>query len=92
MAIILTYDIPSKHSEFKQQMFDKGYKDSIQGTSCPVIYFPNTTLYHKNKLPKESLVDTQEICKNLGIKLVRFVSTDWNPNSFVAICGLPFNY
>lgn len=47
MSTIITYDIPTKHVEFKKLMLELGYKDRIPGKDCEVIYFPNTTLYHQ---------------------------------------------
>lgn len=91
MAIIITYDIPSKHVEFKKAMFQLGYKDQIPGTTnCKVIYFPNTTLYHPTKEATASRDEAQSICNNLGIKLERCVATQWGPN-WGAVCGEPFN-
>lgn len=49
MAPIVTYDILSKHGEFKAFMREFGYKDQISGSNCKVIYFPNTKLYHPTK-------------------------------------------
>lgn len=89
MAIIITYDIPSKHVEFKKAMFLLGYKDQIPGTSCKVIYFPNTTLYHPSKSAAVSLEEAKSVCKRLNIKLERCVATIWNDRA--AICGEPFS-
>lgn len=88
MAIIITYDIPSKHREFKEKMFALGYRDSIPGKKCKTIYFPNTTLYHDNKTPADAIADAQIICSDLGIKLERCVSTIWG--TWNAMCGEPF--
>ena len=88
MAIIITYDIPSKHGEFKKKMFELEYKDSIQGTVCKTIYFPNTTLYHASKSAETATKEAQAIAKELGISLERCVSTIWVDWS--AACGEPF--
>lgn len=90
MAIIITYDIPSKHQEFKEMMFKPGYKDSIPGiTICKTIYFPNTTLYHESTSARNAVNDAESVCKQLGISLTRCVSTEWN--SWYAMCGEPFS-
>ncbi len=90
MAIIITYDIPSKHREFKEMMFELGYKESISGTkNCETIYFPNTTLYHESKSARNAVNDAESVCKQLGISLTRCVSTEWN--SWYAMCGEPFS-
>ncbi|WP_428231861.1 hypothetical protein [Flavobacterium sp.] len=89
MAIIITYDIPSKHQEFKDQMISKGYRDSIPGTTnCKIIYFPNTTLYHSNKTADTARDEAQVIARELGIPLERCVSTIWS--NWAAVCGEPF--
>lgn len=88
MAIIITYDIPSKHREFKEKMIELGYKDSITNTDCKILYFPNTTLYHANKTATGSRDEAQRIAKELGVHLERCVSTIWS--NWAAVCGEPF--
>lgn len=88
MAIIITYDIPSKHREFKEKMFALGYRDSIPGKKCKTIYFPNTTLYHPSKSAKTARDEALAIAKNLNIALERCVSTIWD--AWAAVCGEPF--
>lgn len=90
MAVIITYDIPYKHREFKEKMFDLGYKDKIPGTKCKTIYFPNTTLYHPTKTAEEARDDAQKVCNNIGVKLERCVATQWGPN-WAAMCGESFS-
>lgn len=89
MAIIITYDIPEKHSEFKKEMFSLGYKEQISGDKCKIIYFPNTTLYHAKKTPEEARDDASSEAKKLKIKLERCVATPWGPG-WSAICGEEF--
>lgn len=89
MAIIITYDIPSKHVEFKNEMKKLGFKDQIPGSNCQIIYFPNTTLYHLSKEASEARDLAKEICLKLGIKLERCVSTQWGEN-WAVVCGEPF--
>jgi len=88
MASIVTYDIPSKHVEFKKEMFALGYKDQITGNVCKIIYFPNTTLYHPSKTPNTARVEVQSVSKKLNIELERCIATIWEDWS--AICGEPF--
>jgi len=67
MAIIVTYDIPSKHREFKERMFELEYKDRIPGIkNCKTIHFPNTTLYHASKSAETAGNDAQAITRTLG--------------------------
>ncbi len=88
MASIATYDIPSKHEELKKELFDLGYKAQIAGTNCELIYFPNTTVYHETKTPREARENVQTICVKLKIKLERCIATSWI--GWAAICGEPF--
>lgn len=89
MAIIITYDIPSKHVEFKKEMFQLGYKDQIPGTTnCKIIYFPNTTLYHATKEADTARDEAKSVCKKLNIELERCVATTWK--DWAAVCGEPF--
>lgn len=87
MAIIVTYDVPSKHKELKNALKQLGYKDQIQGNKCDVIYFPNTTLYHATKNASTAKSEVQSTCDSLEIKLERCVATTWDHWS--AICGEP---
>lgn len=88
MAIVITYDIPSKHSEFKQEMFELGYKKQISGTKCTTIYFPNTTLYHATNSAKQAREYASSVCNRLGVKLQRCVATQWGPD-WAAVCEDP---
>ena len=88
MATVLTYDIPSKHADFKKMMFQLGYKDQIAGTTSSLIYFPNTTLYHSNKSAVIARDEAQNIAKKLAVNLERCIATEWG--NWAAICGEPF--
>ena len=88
MATIVTYDITSKHVDFKKLMFQLGYADQIAETNCKVVYFPNTTLYHPIKSAVTARDEAIKIAKNLGIDLERCIATNWE--NWAAICGEPF--
>ncbi len=88
MAVIVTYDVPSKHTELKTALKQLGYVDQIPGVTCKIIYFPNTTLFHKTKTSLQAREDVQSICTNLGVKLERCVATIWD--DWAAICGEDF--
>ena len=88
MASIITYDIPSKHVDFKEMMYQLGYKDQIPGTNCKVIYFPNTTLYHATKNATTARDEAISAAKNLKVALERCIATEWV--NWSAICGEPF--
>lgn len=89
MESVVTYDIPSKHVEFKKLMFQLGYKDQIAGTTCKIIYFPNTTLYHADKSAEQARDDVRSVANNLNVHLERCIATPWGPN-WAGICGEPF--
>jgi len=88
MATIVAYDVPSKHDDLKKALFELEYKDRIPGSSCKVIYFPNTTLYHSTKTAEQAREDVKSACKRLSISLDRCVATKWI--DWAAICGEPF--
>ncbi len=68
MAIIVTYDVPSKHRELKKIRFEQGYKDRIFDSKNILIHFPNTTLYHATKTATQAREDETATCLNLQIK------------------------
>lgn len=88
MATIVTYDITSKHIEFKTTMLSLGYKDQITGTKCKLIYFPSTTLYHPTKNAETARNDAQSTAKKIGVDLERCIATQWE--NWAALCGEPF--
>lgn len=88
MAIIITYDVPSKHVELKTAMKKLGYVDQIPNDTCKTIYFPNTTLYHSSKTAAEARDEVKAACAKLGINLERCVATLWT--SWAVICGEDF--
>ena len=70
MAIIISYDINAKHTEFKNRMKGMGYKDVIKGIeNCDKIYFPNTTLYHSTKTASKVVDNARNLCEELNINL-----------------------
>lgn len=89
MVSVVTYDIPSKHVDFKKLMFQMGYKDQIVHTNSKIIYFPNTTLYHATKGAEEARDDAKNVADKLGVYLERCIATQWGPN-WAAIYGEPF--
>lgn len=92
MAIIATYDVPSKHVELKKALFAKGYTETIlhkDDKGVPKkIYLPNTTLYHASKTAKQAVNEIEAECKALKIDLERCVATIWQ--DWAAIWGEPF--
>ena len=88
MAIIITYDIPEKHRELKNAMFQLGYSDSTKDDDNRTIYLPNTTLYHSSKTALEAREDALAQCNKLGVDLERCISTNWD--GWAGILGEPF--
>lgn len=93
MAIIVTYDVPSKHIELKKALFALNYQDRIPHKDSNGIlrniFLPNTTLYHASKNAEQARKDVQNICSALNIKLERCVATQWGLD-WSAIWGEPF--
>lgn len=88
MAIIVTYDVPSKHAELKKALLVLGYTDQILH-SGKIIYLPNTTLYHNSKNAGEARDEVSQACAQLSIKLERCIATQWG-SDWAAIYGEPF--
>ena len=93
MAILITYDVPSKHTELKKTLFSMGYVETIpykdESGKVKTIYLPNTTVYHASKTAQQGRDDLETVCSNLNIKLERLIATQWGPN-WAAIYGEPF--
>ena len=88
MTTIITYDIPSKHGEFKELMFKLGYKDQIVWTNSRAIFLPNTTLYHATKNAETARDEAKSTANSLGVVLERCIATEWT--NWSAIWGEPF--
>lgn len=87
MEMIITYDVHTKHSEVKSEMFKIGFKDRFLDSKNEYVYLPNTTLYHSSKTPTEARDTLRAICTKLDVKLLRCIATklsDW-----AAIYGEP---
>ena len=89
MAIIITYDIPSRHTDLKQELFKLGYAERIINNGR-FIFLPNTTVYHSTKTAQQGKEDVQRVCIRLNIQLERCISTQFGPD-WDAIWGEPFD-
>ena len=93
MAIIITYDVPTKHVELKKALFALGYIETLNHSDASktngIIYFPNTTVLHKTKTAGQAITDLQTITKQLSIELERCIATQWGPD-WSAVWGKPF--
>lgn len=90
MAMIITYDIQSRHIEVKAAMFRLGYKAEILDGANKTVYLPNTTLYYSSKTPATAVNDIMSICTSLGVRLERCIATMFSPD-WAGIYGEPFN-
>lgn len=89
MAIIITYDIPDKHREFKEKMAILGYTSTFKDSTNRIVYLPNTTLYHSTKTASEALGDVQTTAAALKQQLERCIGTQLGPD-WRGIYGSPF--
>ncbi|WP_333575216.1 MULTISPECIES: hypothetical protein [Sphingobacterium] len=90
MATIITYDIPSKHREFKQKMFELGYKQVFKDAKGKDVNLPNTTLLHQTKSSENALNDATQTCFALNISLERCITCQFGPD-WSGIYGVPLN-
>lgn len=88
MSTIITYDIPSKHREFKEKMFAMGYKETFKDHKGLIVYLPNTTLLHENKDATSAKDDAKRVCLILNISLERCISSQFGPD-WAGIYGIP---
>ncbi|MDF2517350.1 MAG: hypothetical protein K0R59_2646 [Sphingobacterium sp.] len=88
MSTIITYDIPSKHREFKEKMFSMGYKETFKDHKGLIVYLPNTTLLHENKDATSAKDDAKKVCLILNISLGRCISSQFGPD-WAGIYGIP---
>ena len=89
MATIITYDIPSRHREVKQAMFQRGYVESFYDNTGRLVYLPNTTLYHRTNSPNTVLNELKDVCLRLGVHLERCITTGLS-NDWTGVYGEPF--
>jgi hypothetical protein len=56
--VLLTYDVFKNHEQIKQQLLDKGWKDSIKGVDSngkdSISYLPNTSFWHEDITAQEA--------------------------------------
>lgn len=88
MPIIITYDIPCKHREFKEKMFDIGYKQVFKDAKGLDVNLPNTTLLHQNKNATTAKDDAKRVCSTLNISLDRCITSQFGPD-WSGIYGTP---
>ncbi|PKK36811.1 hypothetical protein BWI96_10600 [Siphonobacter sp. SORGH_AS_0500] len=88
MAIIVTYDITSKHVEFKKEMIKRGYAPTFVDHQNKTVYLPNTTLYHASRTPAQARDEVMNVAKIVVTELERCISTE--SSNWAAIYGEPF--
>ncbi|MEN2282231.1 hypothetical protein AAGF08_08835 [Algoriphagus sp. SE2] len=88
MKTLISYDITSKHVEFKEEMFRLGYVEMFVN-SKKYVYLPNTTLIHSSKNAVQCKDDAKRVSAILGVELERCISTNFGPD-WSGIYGEPF--
>lgn len=88
MGLIITYDVPTRHRELKQGLFQLGYADKFSHNG-KFVYLPNTTVYHPTKNPETACNDARALCNQLGIELERCIAVPMD-GTWSAEWGKPF--
>lgn len=94
MAVLLTYDVDSKHVEIKAQLVASyGYTKTIDGyvmvngnTSSQKAQsdLPNTTLYHSSKTVDEAAADIKAVVSWASATLEKYLAFEVVPNNWRA--------
>lgn len=83
MAILLTYDISTKHSEMRAALLSKGYSDKWSQNGLTIL-LPTTTFWKLDESPSGALNDIRLVTNVLRIKLLRCLTVE-----FSATHGIP---
>ena len=89
MDTVITYDISSKHQEFKRTMLQLDYTGRFVHDNG-LMYLLNITLCHQSKTSAQTRDDAQNMSSTLNIKLEQCISTQFEPD-WARIVGEPFN-
>lgn len=87
MGTIVSYDVSDKNNEFKDEMISRGYRDGwLEGPKDNQrrIYLPYSSLWHKDKTPKQGLQDLNDAATKLKIKLLRAVALIDDPSETIS--------
>jgi hypothetical protein len=80
MAVLLTYDVDSKHDEIKAQLVDVyRYQKTLSGVvingnnkdKSAQSDLPNTTVYHSSKTSDQAAADIKAVAVAVGAKLLK---------------------
>jgi hypothetical protein len=80
MAVLLTYDVNSKHGEVKNTLINSyGYAKSIRGTvlntnTAAETDLPNTTVYHPTKSAATACSDIVAVTASLSVVLEKYAA------------------
>jgi hypothetical protein len=80
MAVLLTYDVDSKHVEVKNRLISNyGYAKTLRGARlndnrAAETDLPNTTVYHASKTASEATSDIINVTAALGVVLEKYVA------------------
>jgi hypothetical protein len=82
MAVLLTYDVDSKHVEIKNRLITNyGYVKSLTGTQqgtnkAAESDLPNTTVYHATKNVQSAADDIIAVAASLGAVLEKYIAME----------------
>lgn len=80
MAVLLTYDVDSKHVEVKNRLIaNYGYAKTIQGYrqsdgKAAETDLPNTTVYHSSKTASDASTDIITVAQYCGATLEKYAA------------------
>jgi hypothetical protein len=83
MAVLLTYDVDSKHDEIKNRLVDVyKYQKTLSGTVLNGDYegksaqsdLPNTTVYHASKTSDQAAADMKAVATSIGAELLKYLA------------------
>lgn len=79
MAIVLTYDVNSRHTDIKNHLKTLGYTDTMRGTvdggtDAVECDLPNTTLYHPTRTKNQGKSDIDTTAAHFGAVVEKTVA------------------
>ena len=87
--VLISYDVNEKQTPVKDGLIKMGYLDKFEFEGNAKIFnLPNTTLWKKNMDSSIALNDMNKVCRDLNVKLERFVVSKFECVN--AIIGDPY--
>lgn len=72
--VIISYDVNTGHTQVKDAMKQKGYRDVWTNFEGKRYQLPNTTLRHESKSSGQALGDLRVVCSGLRVTLEKAVA------------------